>query len=112
MGAFDGCSFQAASFQSIFVPAQVVAELVEVGEPDFVPEYGFVVFGHVVDVSEEQKNVRGGAVAEAAFRIVGVSDKQAQNVVFEFPREEVVRGKIMANHRHASGYLSDGRGQA
>ena len=54
-------SFQPASGDFIFVPAEVMAELVKIGETHLVAEGGLIVFGLIQDIFEEKQDLRGEA---------------------------------------------------
>ena len=77
-------SFQPAPGHFVLIPAQVMAEFVQVSEPHLVAEDGFVAVGQIPEVFEEKEDLRrqGHAIALELAAVLR-PDKQAQEVRFQ-----------------------------
>lgn len=71
-----------------------MAELVEVGEADFVGKGVFVLLGEVPEVAEEEENSGGDVVVVAAILTVGTADEKAEDVGLKLFAEDRERGVL------------------
>src|ERR1039457_7010747 len=93
--------FQPSAGHFIFIPAEIVAEFVQVREPHLVPVDGFVALGQIPEVFEEKQYLwwqRCFIVLELA--AVLRTDKQTQKVRFQALGLKGVIGLGFIANRH------------
>ena len=103
---------EAAGGKFVFIPAEVMTELVEVGEADFVAKTARVRLGVVPDIFQVEDDVRrlGLIVGEGA--AVGVAGEQTEDVVGEAFVEGIGIGQPLVMNRHRTGQRAQSSGQS
>jgi len=91
----------------LLIPAQVVAEFVEVGEADFLAKGGHVAVGVIPDARKVEKDGRGERVVGMALGVDRVANEEAKDVGLEAFGNDVLRGIGLEEHRHGLGKLAE-----
>ena len=76
------CSIEATLRDLVLIPAQVVAELMEVGQPHFIAVNGLISLGIVPEVFEEKQDLGRQGCALGEFSPVLMADEQTEDIRF------------------------------
>ena len=98
---------EAPGGELVFVPAEVVAEFVEVGQAGFVAENSDVVLGVVPEIVDVEENVGGRGVVVSEFLAVGAASEEAEDVCGESFGEDVGGGRAFVVDGHSAGERTD-----
>lgn len=102
-------SIEPARRQLVLVPAEVVAELVQVGEARLLVERLHVPVGKVPEAFQIEQDLRRRRVGLGDFRAEGVAGEQPEDVGLEPLGQNVGIGPGKVMHRHGAGERADFR---